>query len=153
MERFQRNWSREQRIFITNTQGFTWKIKNTIPQRESVLESGFRDSSQHWCCQMTSFKDISTGNHTCGKSNYRSGCLRIGAYSVLRKIISDYRLDLMLARIVGKDAGSFLILQHIQSLQRIMQDNTIRIMLITIHSWQKMYFHLRTVAISELPRN
>lgn len=42
------------------------------------------------------------------KSNYRSGCLRIGAYIVLRKIIADYRLDLMLARILGSDAGLFL---------------------------------------------
>ncbi|MFV0465777.1 MAG: transposase [Lachnospiraceae bacterium] len=42
------------------------------------------------------------------KSNYRSGCLRIGAYIVLRKIISDYKLDLILARILGKDAGLFL---------------------------------------------
>ena len=42
------------------------------------------------------------------KSHYRSGCLRIGAYIVIRKVISDYRLDLMLARIIGKDAGLFL---------------------------------------------
>jgi len=42
------------------------------------------------------------------KDGYRSGCLRIGAYIVIRKIISDYRLDIMLARIVGKDAGLFL---------------------------------------------
>ncbi len=42
------------------------------------------------------------------KSAYRSGCLRIGAYIVLRKIISDYGLDLMLADIIGKDAGLFL---------------------------------------------
>lgn len=42
------------------------------------------------------------------KDGYRSGCLRIGAYIVIRKIISDYRLDLMLARIIGKDAGLFL---------------------------------------------
>lgn len=42
------------------------------------------------------------------KNGYRSGCLRIGAYIVIRKIISDYRLDLMLARIIGKDAGLFL---------------------------------------------
>ena len=42
------------------------------------------------------------------KQGYRSGCLRIGAYIVIRKVISDYRLDLMLARIVGKDAGLFL---------------------------------------------
>lgn len=42
------------------------------------------------------------------KNGYRSGCLRIGSYVVIRKIISDYRLDLMLARIIGKDAGLFL---------------------------------------------
>lgn len=42
------------------------------------------------------------------KSSCRSGCLRIGAYIVLRRIISDYKLDLMLARILGKDAGLFL---------------------------------------------
>ena len=42
------------------------------------------------------------------KSAYRSGCLHIGSYIVLRKIISDYGLDLMLARIIGKDAGLFL---------------------------------------------
>ena len=42
------------------------------------------------------------------KSNHRSGCLRIGAYIVLRKIISDYKLDLMLSRILGEDAGLFL---------------------------------------------
>ena len=42
------------------------------------------------------------------KNGYRSGCLRIGAYIVIRKIISDYRLDLMMARIIGKDAGLFL---------------------------------------------
>ena len=42
------------------------------------------------------------------KNGYRSGCLRIGAYIIIRKIISDYRLDLMLARILGKDAGLFL---------------------------------------------
>jgi hypothetical protein len=40
--------------------------------------------------------------------NHRSSCLRIGAYLVIRKIISEYRLDVMLARILGKDAGLFL---------------------------------------------
>ena len=38
----------------------------------------------------------------------RSGCIHIGAYLVIRKIISDYHLDEMLARIIGKDAGFFL---------------------------------------------
>ncbi len=38
----------------------------------------------------------------------RSGCLHIGAYLVIRKIVSDYRLDEMIARIIGKDAGLFI---------------------------------------------
>ena len=38
----------------------------------------------------------------------RSGCIHIGAYLVIRKIISDYQLDEIIARIIGKDAGLFL---------------------------------------------
>ena len=38
----------------------------------------------------------------------RSGCLHVGAYFVIRKIISDYKLDEMIARIIGQDAGLFL---------------------------------------------
>ena len=39
---------------------------------------------------------------------YRSGCVRIGAYIVIRKIVSDYHLDEMIARIIGRDAGLFI---------------------------------------------
>lgn len=38
----------------------------------------------------------------------RSGCLRIGAFLAIRKIVSDYRLDEMIARMIGRDAGLFL---------------------------------------------
>ena len=38
----------------------------------------------------------------------RSGCLHIGAWIVIRKVISDYQLDEMIARIIGRDAGLFL---------------------------------------------
>lgn len=38
----------------------------------------------------------------------RSGCLHVGTFFVIRKIISDYKLDEMIARIVGRDAGLFL---------------------------------------------
>lgn len=34
----------------------------------------------------------------------RSGCLHISAYLVIRKIVSDYHLDVLLARIIGKEA-------------------------------------------------
>lgn len=42
------------------------------------------------------------------EGRYRSGCLHIGPYLVIRKIIADYKLDEILARIIGKDAGLFL---------------------------------------------
>ena len=38
----------------------------------------------------------------------RSGCLHVGVFFVARKIISDYKLDEMIARIIGQDAGLFL---------------------------------------------
>ena len=38
----------------------------------------------------------------------RSGCIHIGAFIVIRKIIAEYRLDEMIARIIGRDAGLFL---------------------------------------------
>ena len=38
----------------------------------------------------------------------RSGCLHVGVFFVIRKIISDYKLDEMITRIIGQDAGLFL---------------------------------------------
>lgn len=38
----------------------------------------------------------------------RSSCLQVGAFLVLRKVISEYSLDSMVARIVGRDAGLFM---------------------------------------------
>lgn len=42
------------------------------------------------------------------KTAYRSACLRVGAYMVLRKIIAEYHLDEMLKELIGKDSGLFL---------------------------------------------
>ena len=42
-------------------------------------------------------------NDTC-----RSGCLRIGTWLVLRRIISEYHLDEVIGRIIGKESGLFL---------------------------------------------
>ena len=41
-------------------------------------------------------------------TQFRSGCLHIGAYIVIRRIISEYHLDEMIGRIIGQDAGLFL---------------------------------------------
>lgn len=38
----------------------------------------------------------------------RSGCLRIGAFIVLRRIIAEYHLDEIMDRLIGRDSGLFL---------------------------------------------
>ena len=38
----------------------------------------------------------------------RSGCLKIGAYIVIKKVIEHYKLDEEIEHIIGKDAGLFL---------------------------------------------
>ena len=38
----------------------------------------------------------------------RSSCLHVGAYFVIRKVINEYFLDRMIAKIIGRDAGLFL---------------------------------------------
>lgn len=42
------------------------------------------------------------------KPAYRSGCLRIGTFLVIRKIIAEQHLDELLMNIFGKDSGLFL---------------------------------------------
>lgn len=39
---------------------------------------------------------------------YRSGCLRIGAFLIIRKVISECRLDELMLNLLGKDCGLFL---------------------------------------------
>jgi len=41
-------------------------------------------------------------------TQFRSGCIHIGPFVVIRKIISEYHLDEMIGRIIGQDAGLFL---------------------------------------------
>ena len=42
------------------------------------------------------------------KPAYRSGCLRIGTFLIIRKIISETRLGELLGNLMGKDRGLFL---------------------------------------------
>ena len=60
---------------------------------------------------------------------YRSGCLRIGTYLVLRRIIWMKCLQIFSER----TADCFWIWQCTRSLQRIMQDSIILIMHLIIH--------------------
>lgn len=42
------------------------------------------------------------------KSSRRSACLRVGAHMVLKRIITEYHLDVLLGDIIGRDSGLFL---------------------------------------------
>ena len=53
-------------------------------------------------------------------TEYRSSCLRIGSFLPIRKIVSEYQLDTMLGRIIGKDAG---LLLDIATYTIVMEDN------------------------------
>ncbi|MCR5404067.1 MAG: hypothetical protein K6E91_09680 [Butyrivibrio sp.] len=41
-------------------------------------------------------------------ASVRSGCLKIGAWLVIRKVIQHYKLDERIAEIIGDDSGLFL---------------------------------------------
>ena len=38
----------------------------------------------------------------------RSGCLRIGTFVVIRKILQEYKLDQTIGALIGRDSGLFL---------------------------------------------
>ena len=38
----------------------------------------------------------------------RSGCIHIGTYAVLSRIVAEYHLDVLIDRIIGRDSGLFL---------------------------------------------
>ena len=42
------------------------------------------------------------------KGPERSSCLHVGAYFVIRKVINEYFLSRMIAKIIGRDAGLFM---------------------------------------------
>ena len=79
-----------------------------IPQRTTI---GKRDSPDQTMMYpnrnfIKFFPDIELPEFK-NRSN-RSGCLRIGSYAVIKKIIEEYGLNEMMARIIGKDSGLFL---------------------------------------------
>lgn len=43
-----------------------------------------------------------------GKPPERSGCLRIGTFVVVRKILQEYKLDEIIDALIGRDSGLFL---------------------------------------------
>ena len=79
-----------------------------IPQRTTIgkadpLDPTMMHPSQNF---VKYFPDVELPEFR--KRSKRSGCIRIGSYVVIKKIIEEYRFDEMMANIIGKDSGLFL---------------------------------------------
>ena len=80
----------------------------TIPKRTTIGKVCDEDSSLMYpnANYLKFFPDAELPKER--DRSWRSSCLRIGPYLVIRKIVQEYKLDEMLERIIGKDAGLFL---------------------------------------------
>ena len=79
-----------------------------IPQRTTIGKRDSLDRTMMYPNQnfIKFFPDVELPEFK-ERSN-RSGCIRVGSYAVIKKIIQEYGLDEMMARIIGKDSGLFL---------------------------------------------
>ena len=79
-----------------------------IPQRTTIGKRDSLDRTMMYPNQnfMKFFPDVELPEFK-ERSN-RSGCIRVGSYAVIKKIIQEYGLDEMMAHIIGKDSGLFL---------------------------------------------
>lgn len=79
-----------------------------IPQRTTIGKADPLDPTMMYPNQnfVKYFPDVELPEFR--ERSKRSGCIRIGSYVVIKKIIEEYRLDEMMAHIIGKDSGLFL---------------------------------------------
>ena len=95
-------------VYIERGRSYSKEKKYSIPKRTCI---GKRDSEQpEFMYPNEKFLKFFPRELLPSEKDgsIRSGCLHVGAFLVIRKIISDYKLDEMIARIIGRDAGLFL---------------------------------------------
>lgn len=82
--------------------------KYTVPKNTTIGKCPDRDSDMMYpnANYTKYFPDAELP--TDRKPAYRSGCLRIGTFLVIRKLIAELQLDELLMNIFGKDSGLFL---------------------------------------------
>lgn len=95
-------------VYIEKSRSYSKDKKYSIPKRTCI---GKRDSEQpDFMYPNEKFLKFFPKELLPSEKNgkIRSGCLHVGSYLVIRKIVADYKLDEMLARVIGQDAGLFL---------------------------------------------
>ncbi len=95
-------------IYYTYKSEYSSEKKYTVPKGTSVGKADDNDPDMMYPNANFIKYFPATEIPTERNPSVRSGCLRVGAYLVLRKIISEYRLDALVKQIIGKDSGLFL---------------------------------------------
>ena len=95
-------------IYYAYERNYDSKKRYTVPKSTSIGKCTDDDSETMYPnTNFLKFFPSEEFPETRGEA-YRSGCLRVGTYMVLCKIISEYHLNEMIEDIIGKDSGLFL---------------------------------------------
>ena len=95
-------------IYYTFDRSYDPKRKFTVPKSTSIGKCSEDDPDMMY--PNANFLKFFPDEELPGEKDEadRSGCLRIGAFLILRRIIAEYHLDEILGRIIGADSGLFL---------------------------------------------
>ena len=95
-------------IYYAYERSYSAEKKYTVPKSTSIGKCAEDDPEMMYPnTNFLKFFPAEEIPETKGEA-YRSGCLRVGTFLVLRKIIAEYHFDEMIRDIIGKDCGLFL---------------------------------------------
>ena len=96
-------------VYYAYGRKYDLKKKYTVPQNTTIGKCTSEDPEMMYPNTnfLRFFPDIELPEEK-DVQVFRSSCLRIGTYLVLRRIIAEYGLEEMLSPIIGKDTGLFL---------------------------------------------
>ena len=95
-------------VYYTDGRKYNSEKKYTVPHTTSIgkCAEGLPDKMYPNSNFLTFFPMVELPTER--EVAYRSGCLRIGAFLVIRKLIAELRVDELLGNLLGKDSGLFL---------------------------------------------
>ena len=95
-------------VYFTYSRSYDASKKYTKPVNTTIGKCDTEDPSMMYPNTnfLRFFPDIALPEEK--EESVRSGCLRIGTFIVIRRIVAEYHLDEILERIIGRDSGLFL---------------------------------------------
>ncbi len=95
-------------IYYSYGHSYDTDKKYTVPKNTSIGKAADDDSDMMYPNTnfIRYFPDVELPDSKDDLS--RSGCLRIGAFIVIQRVMAEYHLDEITSRLIGKDSGLFL---------------------------------------------